>query len=295
MAKCTSHGRRSEPAGNTPFARVQSASPRPDRSSRGPPGGRSGSIHPPAAPRNAPCATKSTADRVTRSDRSVAESVFRPGIHVGRVPTRVAAGPSDDDDGPIMRPSFRPQRVLLTGASGTIGNLIGPALLAAGVPLRVLVHRRRPAWLPRGADVEERTGDVLEPATLRGAADGCDAIVHAAARPGFGALDRERRQRIHIEGTEAVLGEASSAGSRLFALIGYTGTIQERSAPAPVDEEQPPEGDYESAYVRMKMESEVLTLEANRPGQLRTLVVSPGVLFGPGLPSILTELTNLYL
>jgi dihydroflavonol-4-reductase len=195
-----------------------------------------------------------------------------------------------------MRPAFRPNCVLLTGASGTIGSLIGPALLAAGIPLRVLVHRRRPAWLKEGSGVEEREGDVLTPATLRGAADGCDAIVHAAARPGFGALDRERRQRIHIEGTEAVLREASSAGSRLFALIGYTGTIQERRATGEaVDEEQPPEGDYESTYVRMKMESEVLTLEANRPGELRTMVASPGVLFGPGLPSLLSELALLYL
>ncbi|HET9951799.1 MAG TPA: NAD-dependent epimerase/dehydratase family protein [Candidatus Eisenbacteria bacterium] len=194
-----------------------------------------------------------------------------------------------------MRPAFRPRRVLLTGASGTIGSRIGPALLAAGIPVRVLVHRRRPSWLDAAAGVEERRGDVLVPSSLRGAADGCDAVVHAAARPGFGALDRDRQHRIHVEGTDAMLQEASSAGARLFAMLGYTGTIQERSGDAAVNEETPPEGQYESAYVRTMMEAEVLTLEANRPGEFRTMVASPGVLLGPGLSSLLSGLTRLYL
>lgn len=194
-----------------------------------------------------------------------------------------------------MRPAFRPHRVLLTGASGAIGGIIGPALLAAGIPVRVLVHRRRPTWIPIGADVEERSGDVLVPSTLRGAVDGCDAVLHAAARPGFGALDRERQRRIAVDGTDAVLQEALSAGARLFALVGYTGTVQERGGAEVVDEESPPGAEYESATVRMKMESEVLTLEANRPGTFRTMVASPGILFGPGLKSPLSELALLYL
>ncbi|HSQ59552.1 MAG TPA: hypothetical protein VLT84_03835 [Acidobacteriota bacterium] len=65
-----------------------------------------------------------------------------------------------------MRSSIRHQRILLTGASGTIGALAGRALVAAGVPVRALVHRRRPAWIPSGADVETRPGDVLDPSSL---------------------------------------------------------------------------------------------------------------------------------
>lgn len=159
----------------------------------------------------------------------------------------------------------------------------------------MLVHRRRPEWLDAAGGVEERRGDVLTPSSLRGAADGCDAVVHAAARPGFGALDRDRQRRVHVEGTDAMLQEASSAGCRLFALVGYTGTIQERNGDAAVNEETPPDGRYESPYVRTMVEAEVLTLEANRPGEFRTMVASPGVLLGPGLDSLLSGLTRLYL
>lgn len=196
-----------------------------------------------------------------------------------------------------MRPAFRPHRVLLTGASGEIGGIIGPALLAAGIPVRVLVHRRRPAWIPAGAGaaVEEWRGDVLLPATLRGFVDGCDAVVHAAARHGFGVLDRDRQRRINVDGADAVLQEASSSGARLFALVGYTGTVQERGEAEIVDEQTPPQAEYESASVRMMMEAEVLTLEANRPDTFTTMVASPGILFGPGTRSPLSGLAILYL
>ncbi len=143
--------------------------------------------------------------------------------------------------------------------------------------------------------MEERRGDVLERSSLVGMLDGCDVVLHAAARPGFGVLDRERQRRVEVEGTAAVLHEAVSAGARSFALLGYTGTVQERGDDEFVTEETPPQAEYESAYVRMKMESEAATLEANRPGVFRTMVLSPGILFGPGLRSPLSELALLFL
>lgn len=255
-----------------------------------PPSG--GWIRPPGAPRNAPFATLPTAYRHSNGGSEIAESGFRGAARIARVRDEravPAAAPR------TMRPASRPQRVLITGASGAIGGIVGPALLAAGIPVRILVHRRRPAWLPPGGSVEERTGNVLQPPSLRGVADGCDAVLHAAARPGFGALDRDRQRRVHVDGTAAVLHEAASGGARTFALVGYAGTVQERGDGETVDEETPPPAEYESAYVRMMMESEAATLEANRPDAFRTMVVSPGILFGPGLRSPLTELALLFL
>src|SRR5207248_3677498 len=44
---------------------------------------------------------------------------------------------------------------------------------------------------------------------------------------------------------------------------------------------------YASEYVRMKFESEAAVLESNRPGAMRTMVVSPGVLSQSGSRTIL--------
>ena len=191
-----------------------------------------------------------------------------------------------------MRPLFRPQRLLLTGASGTIGSRIGPALLDAGISLRVLVHRHRPAWIEGRDGVEVRVGDVLAPSTLHGVGDGCDAVVHAAGAPGFGVLDRGRRRRVHVDGTQAMLHEAASAGCRVFVHVGYTGVVQEGGDEACVEEESPPGGNYESDFVRTLMEAETLTLESNRPGVFRTMVASHGVLVGAGLHSPLSGLAR---
>jgi dihydroflavonol-4-reductase len=191
-----------------------------------------------------------------------------------------------------MRAPFRPSRILISGATGTIGRSLLPSLQSFHVPLRVLQHQTSANGLfgkraareeSADAPVEIVRGDLARAASLRGIAEGCDVVVHAAARTGFASLARDVQRRVNVAGTEALLSEAQSAGAKVFVLIGYTGTVQEREDPSrPVNEDTPPEARYVSEYVRMKFESEVMVLEANRSGGMATMVVSPGVLAQPG-------------
>ncbi len=194
-----------------------------------------------------------------------------------------------------MRSPYRPQRILLSGATGTVGRLLAPALARLGVPIRVLAHRTEPRPPVNGV-AEIRHGDLERPSSIRGIAEGCDVVVHAASRSGFGSLDRDRQRRVNVGGTEAILQEAQSAGARVFVLVGYSGTVQERGVSSEtVLEETPPEAEYESDYVRMKYEAEAIALEANRPATLRTIVVSPGVLASPGAPTVVGGLITAFL
>ena len=195
-----------------------------------------------------------------------------------------------------MRIPYLPERILLTGSTGTVGRLIAPELAGFRAPMRLLARRGPMPGAPAPPpDAELRVGDLERPASLRGVADGCDVVVHAAERTGFVRFDRERQRRINVDGTASLLREAQSAGVKVFVLMGYTGTVQERSErDLEVDEETPPEGAYESEYVRWKTEAEALVLEANGAGGMRTLVVSPGVLVAPGAETILGGLIALY-
>jgi len=205
-----------------------------------------------------------------------------------------------------MRSTYRPGRILLTGATGVIGRAVWPSLAGFQVPIRVLEHeapvartldRRSPLdSFPSSPAIEVVRGDLGKRDSLRGVVDGCDVVVHAAARTGFASLARDAQRRINVEGTEALLSEAQSAGARVFVFIGYTGTVQERDDPGDaVDEETPPEGRYESEYVRMKFETEASVLEANRSAGMTTLVVSPGVLVDPGARTILGGFVRAFL
>ena len=202
-----------------------------------------------------------------------------------------------------MRSPYRPRRILIAGATGTIGSAILPSLAGFGVPIRVLQHHRGlevphagslddPAIRPA---IEVARGDLARPESLRGIAEGCDVLVHAAARTGFASLARDGQRRVNVEGTGALLREAHSAGVRIFVLIGYTGTVQERDDTSrPVNEDTPPEGHYESEYVRMKYEAEAMVLESNRSGGMTTMVVSPGVLAQPGSSTTLGGFVELF-
>ena len=72
--------------------------------------------------------------------------------------------------------------IVVTGATGHIGNVLVRELLAGGERVRVLV---RPGKIPpalAGLDVEMVRGDILDPASLEHALCGAEIVYHLAAR-----------------------------------------------------------------------------------------------------------------
>ena len=84
-------------------------------------------------------------------------------------------------------------QVLVTGGAGFVGSHLVDALLARGDQVRILdnldpqVHgpeRRPPPWLPPHAELQ--VGDMRDPAAVRRALDGVQAVYHLAAAVGVG-------------------------------------------------------------------------------------------------------------
>ncbi|MDM4762787.1 NAD(P)-dependent oxidoreductase [Galbitalea sp. SE-J8] len=109
-------------------------------------------------------------------------------------------------------------RVLLAGASGRIGRLVIPRLIAAGHG--VVGTTRHPGGLA-GTGAEEFVGDVLNRSDFvtRAAGLGCDAVVHHVTdlrRPPRRPRQMTETNRLRSEGTSTLIAAARAMGAKRF-------------------------------------------------------------------------------
>ena len=71
-------------------------------------------------------------------------------------------------------------RVFVTGASGHIGSAVVPELIQAGHEVTGLARSDAAAAAVKEMGAEVRRGDLTDPASLRGAVDEADAVIHLA-------------------------------------------------------------------------------------------------------------------
>ncbi|WP_117192426.1 NAD-dependent epimerase/dehydratase family protein [Rhizobium terrae] len=89
--------------------------------------------------------------------------------------------------------------ILITGATGLVGERLVPRLVEAGFTCRVLLRpgKRAPA------NVEVVTGDILDVSTLEQAAQGLSAVIHLAAV--FRTQDMDMIWKSNLDGTRNLI------------------------------------------------------------------------------------------
>ncbi len=126
--------------------------------------------------------------------------------------------------------------VTLAGGSGFIGRAIARRLLASG-EIRVRVLTRNPEAARVRLDlpgIEFVRADIGEPASLKDALRGADAIVDAIQFDGY-PVENPRRgltfERIDYAGTVVLIDAAKQAGVRQFIYI--SGAAADENSPIP--------------------------------------------------------------
>jgi nucleoside-diphosphate-sugar epimerase len=198
-----------------------------------------------------------------------------------------------------MNPDARPARALVTGTSalvsGATGFLGGHLLFKLREKgFRVCALARKTSdidgLLLSGADVCE--GDVLDPQSLRRAMAGQQMVFHTAGKVSDWGSRREFWQA-NVEGTANVIAACRDAGvKRLIHVSSLTVLGLPRSG-ARVDEQTPLAGSSRDFYTASKIAGERLVSEAHGSGALETVVIRPGVIWGPGDTTILPRLAAL--
>jgi NAD+-dependent farnesol dehydrogenase len=170
-------------------------------------------------------------------------------------------------------------KVLLTGATGFLGQNVARQLAARGHALRVLARETSDLrTLPAGVEVAR--GDVTLAESVREAARGCDAVLHMAALVKSWAPDRARFDAVNVGGFRNALAAAQGAGARLL----YTSSFMAvgPAGPEPADESQVHPGlRYCNDYERTKAAADRAARDAAAAGA-DVVMLYPGVVYGPG-------------
>jgi len=171
--------------------------------------------------------------------------------------------------------------ILVTGATGHIGNVLVRRLVAKGKRVRALIWRGEDTLPLRGLDVEMVEGDVLDPRSLKPALRGVKQVFHLAGlisiMPGADSLLR----RINVEGTRNVLAAALRAGVQRFVYTSSIHALQDRPIGELIDERVPFDPEAASgAYGRSKAEASLAVQEAARQG-LHAVIACPTGVVGP--------------
>ncbi|MBK0055936.1 NAD(P)-dependent oxidoreductase [Stenotrophomonas sp. S39] len=177
--------------------------------------------------------------------------------------------------------------VLVTGASGFIGQHVALALAAQGWQVRGSGRDARRLQALAAHGIETASADLAHDA-LAPLLQGCDAVVHCAAMSqpwGTAAAF----QRANVLATTRLLQAAQAAGVARLVHLGSPSIYFRFADQYGLDERFQPPRRWITEYARSKWESEVAVAAAARQG-LHTVVLRPRAVFGPGDRAILPRL-----
>ena len=173
-------------------------------------------------------------------------------------------------------------KVFVTGADGMLGSNIVKELLRQGYAVRAFLLPGRNSKSLQGAAVEETFGNLLNPADIRGALQGCEAVIHAAADTSVWPSRSERVRGVNVDGTRNLLAAAKSVGVQRFVQIGSASSFGLGTKAQPADETTPcASKKYGLDYCDSKHEAQEMVLRAVREENFPALIITPTFMFGP--------------
>ena len=159
-------------------------------------------------------------------------------------------------------------RVLVTGGTGYLGAAIVRALHARRHVPVVFARRATAAALPGVAF----DGDVRDRQALGAAADGADAIVHAAALVSIWRPDPREFDAVNVDGLQNVIDVAAARGVDRMVYVSSFMAL-------------PPAGETHQIQANDYQRTKVRALDVARiavSGGAPIVITFPGVVYGPG-------------
>jgi nucleoside-diphosphate-sugar epimerase len=163
---------------------------------------------------------------------------------------------------------------LVTGGSSLLARRTAEALLARGDEVVMLQRGEAPI------DAPQVRGDVRDADLVRSALDGCDAVVHAAAKVGIVGSWEEFRS-INVDGTANVIAAARELGLSRVVHVSTPSVSHAGHALVGALADPPVTGRTDAHYAESKAVAERLALGAASDA-LPVVAIRPHLVWGPG-------------
>ena len=166
--------------------------------------------------------------------------------------------------------------ILITGATGLVGNLVTRRVVFEGHRAYALV--RKPSQATHIKDVVSKmiAADLLNPSSLETGLGGIDTIIHCAALVGSGRGKEEDYFRINVEGTRALVKAAKAQGVKRIVFMSTSGVYGLNMLKGNVDETMPLS--KANGYTNSKIAAE----EVVRESGLEYVILRPYWITGAG-------------
>jgi dihydroflavonol-4-reductase len=169
-------------------------------------------------------------------------------------------------------------RIVVTGASGHIGNCLVRELIHRGDTVKVLVHNFVNDLA--AMDVEMVRGSILDPTALAGFCKGADVVFHLAARISIDNRKPELTFATNVTGTENMIRASLEAGVKRFIHFSSIDAFRNFPEYQELDENRPLSESRKNYYGYTKALSERLVVNAVKDG-LDAVILSPTAVIGP--------------
>lgn len=183
--------------------------------------------------------------------------------------------------------------IAITGATGFIGAVLVPQLIAKGYKLRLLTRRKIPSpekgviWVPGSLENKE---------SLVALTKGADILIHLAAVISVSDGPNEEVQQLNTEGTRLLFEAAKESGVRRAIHLSSITVFNQYPYREPLDETRALIQTTVPGYDYSKAVSQQIALSYNQEG-MEVIVLAPTAVVGPfdKQPSLLGKaIINIY-
>ena len=171
-------------------------------------------------------------------------------------------------------------KILVTGANGLLSHHVVMELLEHCEQVSVVVRSTANIYFNL-QQVHVFTGDFTDYETLKKAASGCDAVIHAAAVTATHLLHYSDYEKVNVRGSANVLRACNELGINNIVFISSSNTIGYGTSENPSNEHSPIQFPFiHSHYAQSKLAAEQLFFEASQMPDKHIIIINSCFLIG---------------